>query len=222
MGPHFLASGLEIKDHSSSGRGVFATRPYSTGELLAVWGGWIISTEELRRLSDKEQTYAVQVEDDLYLLTPRGKVCGADFINHSCEPNSGVSGAIGLIALRPIFPGEEVCYDYAMTDSNPDLGFTCRCAAPSCRGQVSGDDWRLPELRRRYEGYFSPYLQRRIASERDGPMVPTAPVVVPQVVVPVGAQVGAQAGEDVLAHLHPAPRTRRVGTSRNKLVAVER
>jgi uncharacterized protein len=221
MGPHFLASGLEIQDHSTSGRGVFATRPYSTGELLAVWGGWIISTEELRRLSDREQTFAVQVEDDLYLLTPRSKVGGADYINHSCEPNAGVSGAIGLVALRPIFPGEEIRYDYAMTDSNPDLGFTCRCGTPTCRGQVSGNDWRLPELRASYEGYFSPYLQKKIAAEREGLVVP---VVVPaaQVVMPIGAQVGAQAGEDVLAHLHPAPRARRVSNGRNKLVAVQR
>lgn len=208
MGPHFLASGLEIKDHSSSGRGVFATRPFQTGELLATWGGWIISTEDLLRLSTKEQTYAVQVEEDLYLLTPRGKVGGADFINHSCDPNAGLSGAISLVAMRPILPGEEVCYDYAMTDSNPSLGFECHCGTSLCRGRVSGDDWRIPRLRTEYEGYFSPYLQRRIAAER--------------VIVPAVAAVGAQSGEDVLAHLRREPRARRVGTARSKLVAVQR
>lgn len=220
MGPHFLAEGLEIKDHSTSGRGAFATRPFATGELLAMWGGWIISTAELSRLTNKERTFAVQVEDDLYLVTPRAKVGSADFINHSCEPNAGLSGAISLVAMRPIFPGEEIRYDYAMTDSNPDLGFVCRCAAPKCRGQVSGDDWRLPELQLGYDGYFSPYLQKRITAEREGKLaVPANPVVVPaaQVVVPVGAQ----AGEDVLAHLHPQRRAR-VGNGRSKLVAVQR
>ena len=170
MGPHFLASGLEIKDHSSSGRGVFATRPYSTGELLAVWGGWIISTDELRQLSDKEQTYAVQVEEDLYLLTPRGKVCGADYINHSCEPNAGVSGAIGLVALRPIFPGEEICFDYAMTDSFPYDEFDCQCGSRLCRGRVTAHDWRDPALQSRYRGFLSPYLEKLIvrADGRNG------------------------------------------------------
>jgi hypothetical protein len=27
---------------------------------------------------------------------------------------------------------------------------------------VTGSDWALPELQKRYKGYFSPYLQRRI------------------------------------------------------------
>jgi uncharacterized protein len=211
MGPHFLASGLEIKDHSRSGRGVFATRPFATGELLAMWGGWIISTAELSRLSNKERTFAVQVEEDLYLVTPRAKVGSADFINHSCDPNAGLSGAISLVAMRPIFPGEEVCYDYAMTDSHPDLGFVCRCAASTCRGKVTGEDWRLPELRVSYEGYFSPYLQKRIAAER----VNGVPLG-----VAAGVQTGAQAGEDVLAHLHRDPRP--LVSPGRKLVAVQR
>ena len=208
MGPHFLASGLEIKDYSKSGRGVFATRPFATGELLAMWGGWIISTAELNRLSNKERTFAVQVEEDLYLVTPRAKVGSADFINHSCNPNAGLSGAISLVAMRPIFPGDEVCYDYAMADSNPDLGFGCRCGSSVCRGEVSGGDWRLPELRASYEGFFSPYLQRRIQAER---LNGGAHVTVPG---------GAQAGEDVLAHLHREPRP--LVTPGRKLVAVQR
>ena len=44
--------------------------------------------------------------------------------------------------------------------------FACGCGAARCRGRVSGDDWRLPELRERYAGYFSAYLQRRIDAER--------------------------------------------------------
>ena len=200
MGPHFLASGLEIRDHSVAGRGAFATRPFSTGELLVMWGGWIISTSELYRLSNKERTFAVQVEEDLFLVTPRAKVGSADFINHSCDPNAGLSGAIGLVALRPILPGDEVCYDYAMTDSHPDLGFECRCGAANCRGKVSGEDWRLPELQSSYDGFFSPYLQRRIQAER--------------------VSGGAQAGEDVLAHLHRG--LPNLVTPGSKLVAVQR
>jgi hypothetical protein len=31
-----------------------------------------------------------------------------------------------------------------------------------CRGRVTGEDWRNPELWERYAGHFSPYLERRI------------------------------------------------------------
>ena len=64
--------------------------------------------------------------------------------------------------MRDIQPGEEITYDYAMSDGSPYDEFTCSCGSPYCRGHVSGEDWRRSELWQRYAGYFSPYLQRRI------------------------------------------------------------
>ena len=164
MGAHFLADGLTISgDRDSLGKGVFAERPFAAGELLAVWGGRIISTAEIDLLPSLERAYVLQVEDDLHLLTPRTDIGSADFINHSCDPNAGLVSSVSLVALRPIAAGEEICYDYAMSDSNPFLDFACRCGSPRCRGRISGDDWKLPELRSRYGGHFSPYLLRRMA-----------------------------------------------------------
>jgi len=31
-----------------------------------------------------------------------------------------------------------------------------------CRKKFTGDDWKLPEIQERYNGYFSPYLQRKV------------------------------------------------------------
>jgi hypothetical protein len=86
----------------------------------------------------------------------------ADFINHSCDPNCGLQGQIILVAMTDIQPGEEVTFDYAMTDSSPFDEFDCSCASPRCRGKVTRDDWKLPDLWQRYEGYFSTYLGNRI------------------------------------------------------------
>lgn len=38
----------------------------------------------------------------------------------------------------------------------------CLRGTSLCRGRVTGDDWRLPELHRRYRGHFVPFLERRI------------------------------------------------------------
>jgi hypothetical protein len=73
-----------------------------------------------------------------------------------------LSGQITLVAIRDIEPNEEVCFDYAMSDSSDYDEFECHCGTTSCRTKVTGLDWKLPELQRRYRGYFSPYLQRRI------------------------------------------------------------
>ncbi|QAU25388.1 SET domain-containing protein-lysine N-methyltransferase [Dyella sp. M7H15-1] len=124
-----------------------------------------MTSDELRRLTREEQFYAMQIEDYLHLVTPRDSVAGADFINHSCQPNAGLSGASSLVTLRRIEPGEEICFDYAMCDSHDLLSFACECGAPNCRKFVRPDDWRRPDLQRRYPNSFSPYLSRRIVAE---------------------------------------------------------
>ena len=69
---------------------------------------------------------------------------------------------MALVAIRPIAKGEEICYDYAMSDGSRYDEFCCSCGSSECRGRVTGNDWSLPELQVKYAGYFSPYLQRRI------------------------------------------------------------
>ncbi|MFZ0607884.1 MAG: SET domain-containing protein [Xanthobacteraceae bacterium] len=173
---HYLADGLRVGEfRGKGGRGVFAARRFERGELLCAFGGIIMTTEELRRLTREEQFYGLQIENDLHLVTPRDSVAGADFINHSCAPNAELSGASNLVAQRRIEPGEEICFDYAMSDSHDLMCFDCECGAPNCRKLVSADDWRRPDLQRRYRNSFSPYLRRRIAAETSARRLAQAP-----------------------------------------------
>jgi hypothetical protein len=103
----------------------------------------------------------LQIEEGFYLETP-STLEPADCFNHSCDPNLGFTGQIGLRAIRDIEPGEELTFDYAMCDGSPYDEFDCYCGGAHCRGRVTGEDWKRPELWVRYEGYFSPYLARRI------------------------------------------------------------
>lgn len=158
---HYLSPKIEACDFDQKGsHGLFARTFIAAGELLIVWGGVIMNLDEIKNIHANERQYAVQVDEDAFLLTPEPEA--GDFINHSCNPNAGLSGQISVIALRDIKPGEEVCFDYAMSDSVPYDEFECACGEPTCRGRVSGNDWLIPELQVRYAGYFSPYLQRRI------------------------------------------------------------
>ncbi len=160
----YLSPKLEIGEQSTQeGPGAFATMPIEAGELLVVWSGYIVDGQQLATLSSLQRRHSIQVEENLYLVSTRLDE-PADYINHSCEPNAGLSGQIALVAMRSIFVGEEVRFDYAMSDGSPYDEFDCGCGAPNCRGRVTGDDWRRPELWERYAGHFSPYLQRRIAA----------------------------------------------------------
>jgi hypothetical protein len=147
------------------GSAVHCVEPIAAGEVIAVWGGRIVDAAGLAELPDAIREHSLQVEDALYLasIIPDD---AADYMNHSCDPNAGLSGQITLMAMRDIAAGEEITFDYAMTDSSPYDEFACACGKPACRGRVSGNDWKLPELQARYAGWFSPYLQRRIDADR--------------------------------------------------------
>lgn len=51
----------------------------------------------------------------------------------------------------------------ALADDDYDGSMPCQCGAPDCRGVISGHDWQRQDLQRKYRGYFSWYLQRRIS-----------------------------------------------------------
>jgi hypothetical protein len=159
----YLSPKLEARSlPAKGGHGVYAIAPIKASELLVVWGGDIVEGERLAQMAGNLQHLCIQVEEDLYMIIREDRIGPADYVNHSCSPNAGMSGQVALVAMRPIAPGEEVCFDYAMSDGSEYDEFECKCGAPNCRGRVTGEDWKRPELIRRYRGYFSPYLQRRI------------------------------------------------------------
>lgn len=158
----YLTDKCEVQNRDvTGGKAVYARDVIEPGELVAVWTGRIVSTEQLDELPEEIRRHTVQVEEGLYLAS-LGPDEGPDFINHSCEPNAGLDGQITIVALTRIQAGEEVTIDYAMCDGSPYDEFDCACGSALCRGRVTGDDWRNPALWERYAGHFSPYLERRI------------------------------------------------------------
>lgn len=155
---------LEERAAPGCGRGAFATSGIERGALLVVYGGRILGQEELESLSPEMQGYPYQVEEGLF-LGPRDEldIGIGERLNHSCEPNAGFSGPIHVIALRAIQAGEQVTIDYATCVAGDIDAFRmeCACGAESCRGTITGEDWRLPAVQRRLLGNFQPFLQRK-------------------------------------------------------------
>ena len=69
-----------------------------------------------------------------------------------------------LVARRNIATGEELTLDYALWEWDPTWKIDpCRCGTVNCRRVITGSDWKMLELQRRYKGHFSPYVTKLIA-----------------------------------------------------------
>ena len=147
-----------------AGRGLFAVEPIAAGELVAIKGGHIVTTEAVRSLPERLQNSEIQISDGFSLVALEEAEYEPVmlFLNHSCEPNVGFAGNIVLVAMRDIGAGEELTTDYALMDDY-DGAMDCGCGTPSCRGTIGGRDWQRADLQRKYGRYFSSYLLARVA-----------------------------------------------------------
>lgn len=161
---------ITVNATHGKGLGSFANSKISRGEAIIVQGGKILSYKEIQTSEYKPfSDHCFQVEDGL-LICPyepkQEKMDGVFHVNHSCEPNCGFKGQIVMVAMRDIEAGEEITYDYAMTDANRGdvtcSEMNCLCAKENCRRVVTGDDWQNQELQKKYAGFFSFLIQKMI------------------------------------------------------------
>jgi hypothetical protein len=164
---------IEIRESAIAGRGMFALAPIAAGETVIVWGGWECTSEDVAagRVAPRSTVY---IGEDWFLGAhvgeyDREQTDRGDFINHACDPNVWLADENTLVARRDIAAGEELTMDYALFEGDEDdvKPWECRCGSPLCRHQVTGRDWRLPELQERYRGHFSPFINRRVRSLRE-------------------------------------------------------
>lgn len=159
-------SKLVSKKIGEIGDGVFAEKGIKKGEILAVFGGYIISLSDEKKFPAKYRDSGIQISENLVMSSLDRKEI-TDCFNHSCEPNSGIKGQIFLVAMRNIKTEEQVTFDYAMCLSNNKkekffYKTKCLCGSKKCRVFITGDDWKIPELQKKYSGYFQWYLQEKI------------------------------------------------------------
>lgn len=157
---------LEIRDTGRYGRGVFCRDDICCGETLFVIGGQILTNVEEQSLPTNLFDKPFEIADQ-FSIGPKSsedlEMVAHWSLNHGCDANAGFLGQIILAALRPIEQDAEIVCDYAMCLRPGDpFMFECLCGSPLCRHVVTSEDWKLPELQRRYHGYFQWYLQEKI------------------------------------------------------------
>ncbi|XP_029920057.1 histone-lysine N-methyltransferase 2B isoform X2 [Myripristis murdjan] len=126
------------------GRGLFCKRNIESGEMVIEYAGTVIRsvlTDKREKYYDSKGIgcYMFRIDDfDVVDATMHGNA--ARFINHSCEPNCysrviNVDGHkhIVIFALRKIYRGEELTYDYKFPIEDESNKLHCNCGARRCR-----------------------------------------------------------------------------------------
>ena len=160
----YLSPKTEVRESKIHGRGLFAVAAIAKDEIVAVKGGHIVDRKTLReKITPRLGPVEIQIDDKLFVAptTEEERDLSMLYSNHSCDPNLGMRGEITFVAMRDIRAGEELTHDWAMTDDD-DYSVECNCGASRCRQIITGKDWQHPELQKRYAGYFSAYLTRKI------------------------------------------------------------
>jgi SET domain-containing protein len=118
--------------------GVFATEFIPGGRKVIEYTGEKISRRETKRRADEREFTYLFTLDSYWTIDGAVGGSGAEFINHSCEPNLKskiVKGHILYMSLRDIKPGEELTIDYRFDKKVERV--PCQCGAANCRGTIN-------------------------------------------------------------------------------------
>jgi hypothetical protein len=164
-GSNWIHAGLEVRETPGCGLGVFAGAAIPANTTVIVYGGIILTEEEFEALPEELQHFPFNISEGFFLAPrDRNDLGIGERINHSCQPTVGFSGQVTLVTLQDVKKGEEITMDYATCVASDDGAFVmkCGCGARGCRGIVTGQDWKLPEVQHRLLPYFQPFLQERV------------------------------------------------------------
>jgi SET domain len=126
---------LYTQKSSINGHGLHTRTPLKKGERVGVIHG---DVEIVRKFTPKLSEMSwnwIGIGRYSWINTKNSPF---KYINHSCAPNTYISGKRQVIALKNIATDEELTMDYSLTEADPDFWLPggCTCQAPTCRKKV--------------------------------------------------------------------------------------
>jgi uncharacterized protein len=118
--------------------GVFADEQIPARRNVIQYVGELVNpVEAFRRVKDATRTYSFKL-NQFWRIDGLVGGSGAEFINHSCDPNlrwRKFGEGVMCHSLRPIAAGEELTLDYRFSEKAPRV--PCDCGSPRCRGTIN-------------------------------------------------------------------------------------
>ncbi len=128
---------------------------------IARFDGPIYKAEKCTDLPKDVADHAIQISEHEWQESSGN----ARFINHSCDPNCGIKGLNILVAMKDIVKGQELTWDYDMTEDS-DWRMECACGSVNCRKTIGAFVNVPDEVRKKYQGYISDWLVKKYRLEK--------------------------------------------------------
>jgi uncharacterized protein len=136
--PEYTCFRLKLASSKIHRWGIYAREPIPPRRKVIEYTGERISRRETKRRAEQSQLTYMFTLDSYWTLDGAVGGSGAQYINHSCEPNLVariVKGHIIYVSLRPIRQGEELTIDYHFDKKVEKV--PCRCGSLKCRGTIN-------------------------------------------------------------------------------------
>ena len=136
--PRFASFNMKLAPSKIHRWGVYAAEFIPAGRKVIEYTGERISRRETRRRSEESEFTYLFTLDSYWTIDGAAGGSGAEYINHSCDPNlisRILKGHILYMSARNINAGEELTVDYRF-DKKVDK-VPCKCGSPKCRGTIN-------------------------------------------------------------------------------------
>lgn len=128
---------LSVRPSKIHRYGVYAEEFIPRGRKVIEYTGEKVSRAETKRRAQGKLNYLFTL-NAYWCLDGAVGGSGAEYINHSCDPNlyaKVFKGHILYVSLRDIEPGTELTIDYHFDKDVERV--TCKCGADRCRGTIN-------------------------------------------------------------------------------------
>ncbi|MEM9480154.1 MAG: SET domain-containing protein-lysine N-methyltransferase [Verrucomicrobiota bacterium] len=150
---------VDVRPSEDFGMGLFATKRLEPNEPIASFDGKVYRLRSVREeIANDPPLYACDHVVQFEPMAWRDSDGIARYANHSCDPNCGIRDLFTITTMRAIDIGEELKWDYAMTENDGEWTMDCRCETALCRKKVLGFSALSRERRAAYEGFISSWL----------------------------------------------------------------
>ncbi len=138
INPDFCSFKLTLAQSKIHRWGIYAAEDIPRSRKIIEYTGEKINRRETKKRSNEREFNYLFTLNSYWTVDGSVGGSGAEFINHSCEPNCDariVRDHIIYFAKRDIRKGEELTVDYNFGEDEEIT--VCKCGAAGCRGTIN-------------------------------------------------------------------------------------